>query len=296
MKPLKATLSIDRAVFSTYEHHKTPFDPVRLEDMSNYKLIKSYNQKDQDSNKYQTMSEFVHTETGLTLKICSGPRIRHLPPYLLCFNSSWNDKLKVQHVEGVEEYFRTLNMSLRCAEIHLAIDIHSEQKNAHNSICRSLKPGKKKAPMPNGTTLYFGAKSCPSKMAVYDKKTQLLEVKGIGLNHECTRIELRFLAHKLSFLPRSVQELADLDWSFVYDKYFSFYRPNKYLIEDIHKAFEETFAKELLTSPLWYLRDVITQEFEMPSHNFYRDYLEEVPELAEPVKKSLSKYRWRNKK
>lgn len=295
MRSLRVLLSLDRVVCSVNERHRTPFDPGRLHDMSNYKLIKSYKQKDR--NKYQFISEFIHERTGLTLIISSGPSIWGMPPYLLCFNSSWNDKLTLEHVEGVEGYFRTLNMSFRIAEVHPALDIHSGNENTHSILIKSLRTGKKRLPHKIiERDHYFGKPSCPSVVFVYDKASQLRRMKGIDLDHFCGRVETRLQPARLNNFLRTVQELADHDWSWLYGKYFSFHRPNKYLIEVIHKEFEETFAKELLTSPLWYLRDVITQEFEMPSHNFYRDYLEEVPELAEPVKKSLSKYRWRNKK
>lgn len=297
MKPINITLSIDRLVCSVYERHRTPFDPNRLRDMSNYKLVKSYNQNDQNSNKYQIMSEFVNIETGLTLKICSVPRVLHIPPYLLTFNSSWNDKLMVQHVEEVEKYFSTLNMTFRCAEIHLAIDIHSDEENVLRFIWSTLKTGRKRPPLIcKDTTLYFGATSCPSGIIVYDKAKQLRQEKCIELDHQCVRIELRFKSHRIDFLPRGVQELADLDWSLIYDRYVSFCIPNKYLIETVNEEFEKSFAEELLSAPSWVLCKVIKQELDMPTYNYNRDFLEVANELAEPVIRALAEYRWRDQK
>jgi hypothetical protein len=86
--------------------------------------------------------------------------------------------------------------------------------------------------------------------------------------------------------PRTIDGLAEMDWSFLYPNYFSFHG----LATDF--MLKVNFAHESWRQPIWKLRDIAEEKLGVTSSNFYRSCLVDHSRLFDPVRQALATFRW----
>ena len=247
--------------------------------------------------KYENVNRFEHIDTGKFLSIYNvrKKRFKMISPLYMFFSSDFYHTVTCSDVHEIVKYFKQLNTSLRVSEIHLALDIISTTNGLlYDKIIMALKPGTKRRPNDNPklqheTSKYFGELSSGNQLIVYDKGVQLYEEKKTKIKEDVCRLELRLRMHIMNnFIPsiHTIEELATYDWSFVYPKFYSFHHRCKELKQEI-KAIGENWRQ-----PIWELRDIMEEQYEVYPSNFYRDYLIDHPQLSVSVPKALANYRW----
>ncbi len=279
---MKIKLKIDKLSLSTPKRISDFIYPYT--DLPGYKPYKQIKSKDERSNigletkdtiirKYENIIKYISIKNGSSLIVCHKrkKKYKNISPIYILLYTDYYTKITYSDVLEIEQFFKQFNVSpLRVSIVHLALDLITKHRiRLYNKIITTLKPGTKRKPSrvyDNGGT-YFGTLNSGNQLLVYDKTMQLLEEKGIEIDGDVCRIELRMRMHKMNNFIRTIDELAHYDWSHVYPIYYSFHFRTKELKQEL-KAVGESWKK-----PLWELRDIMKEEHEVWPSNFYRDYL-----------------------
>jgi hypothetical protein len=295
----KISLSTPKRTSDIYYNYKDlpGYKPTDHVDTSgtNYNSI-IHDESDSNPNKYEKVIKFKHEKTGNSLIICHmrKKRFKRATPLYLIFYTNYYNKITYQDVIEISQFFHQMSIPLRISEVHIALDIISKNKiGLYDKIIMALKPGTKRQPNQNNKlrfddSLYFGDLRSGNQLIVYDKATHLLVKKDIQLDEGVVRLELRMRMHKMNNFIRTIEELRDQDWSFIYPKYYSFHFRSSKLKKNI-KAIGEDWRQ-----PIWELRDIMLREHEVWPSNFYKHYLIDHPQLSVSIPKALSGYRWKD--
>lgn len=303
---MKVAMSIDKLALSTKSRFDIfyPYKKIPNFKFANYvakngetgKDFKKEKEKDKNIIKYLTVMKFKHVETGNVLIISNQRKsiFWAASPVYLIFYPSYFHSITYPDVLAVEQFFqRECGIKLRVSVVHPAVDLvwKKQQENRYKKILRHLKPGSKKPyhppnrkPYRSGN--YFGAPYSSNQLLTYDKGRQLRKVKGINVTGDIFRIEPRLNVPKMGNFIQSIDDLAVLDWSFLYPRYFSFHS----LTPDF--MLKVSFAGESYRQPLWDLRNFAKGKLGIFPSNFYRDCLIDHPRLSDPVREVLATFRW----
>lgn len=298
---MRIQLKIDKLTLSTPKRVSNVY--YSYNDLPGYKLSKHINTSEPDANplievkdsnisKYEKVIQYKSTETKSSLIICHKKKkdYRNISPLYLIFYTDYHHKITYPVVSEITSFFKQLSIPLRISIIHLALDLISNKTGLYEKVITALKPGSKRKPNPNKklqhkTSKYFGEITSSNQLIIYDKAIQLKK-KHIQVNEDICRIELRMRMNQMNNFIRTIDELANFDWSFVYPKYYSFHFRTKHLKQET-KAMGQSWRQ-----PIWNLRDIMEDDI-WPS-NFYRDYLINHPQLSVSVPRALKHYRWGN--
>ena len=212
---------------------------------------------------------------------------RHLVSgMMIYFGSGYLTPLRYKDVVEVEKQIKEKhNICLRPSNVHLAIDImHPNRIGLHKRVCRAICAGNKRIIEMRDTSLIFGSTKSSNQIVVYDKTKQLKEKNIMTLSYDVSRVEMRMNIHRMGNFATTVEELGKLDWSFLYGKYISFHQPNERL--------RELLNKKDLQKPIWEIKKIIRDRYQIKSSRFYRDYLKPHKWFSEPVRKALIEFRW----
>jgi len=127
-----------------------------------------------------------------------------------------------------------------------------------------------------------------NQLVVYDKTHQLKKEKGILIDEDVCRIELRMSMPQMLNFIMTINELAGYDWSFIYPKYFSLHSIHNDLIAEL------AVIKKDWNKPIWELRNIMEEEYDIWPSNFYKEYLMDHPILTYAIVNALSNYKWKN--
>ena len=242
---------------------------------------------------YRRFSMYEHRDTGNRLFVSNLRRkeSKRAKPLYLLFLSSYSHPLSYEEVYPVVRFFQeSCNVHLRLSRVHLAMDLVSKGKaTPYQRIIQALKPGYKGGPKPKlvyPSSIYFGSRRSSNSLVAYDKARQLREVQGLRVRGTVFRLEWRAHVPHLPGLPRTLDELAVFDWSFLYPQYFSFHQPSSTLLAKL-RAHGEDYRR-----PLWELRDLAQNQLHILPSNFYTHYLEDHPRFSAPIRRALARYRW----
>jgi len=243
--------------------------------------------------KYEKVVMFENMRNGNSLLICNQRKRKchNASPLYLIFYTSYFHTISYQDVLAVEKFFEQhCSARLRLSQIHLALDIISETEiDLYGKVIRAIKPGKKhKTDLEEEykTSIYFGSSKSSNYLHVYDKAQQMWDVYGLRIEGDVVRIELRLRIPQLKNFIQYTEDLAVWDWSYVYPKYYSFHQPTNTLKRRLRSISLDW------SRPIWELRDIMEEEFDVWPSNFYRDCLMDHPLFSAPVQKALSDYRW----
>ena len=303
---MKVTMSIDKLALSTRSRFdiRYPFREIPNFKFANYvvkngkpgKGYKKEKKNDRNIIKYLTVMKFKHVETGNVLIISNQRKNKYwaASPVHLIFYPGVSHPITHPDVSAVEQFFlRECGVKLQISMVHPAVDLvwEKRRKNRYKKILRHLKPGSKKPykppkvkPFKSGN--YFGAPYSSNQLLTYDKARQLRKVKGIDITGDIFRIEPRLKIPQMNNFIQSIDDLAVLDWSFLYPKYFSFHDLTSDFMLNVN------FAHESWRRPIWELKNIAEEKLGISSSNFYRDCLVDYPRLSDPVRQALTTFRW----
>ena len=177
--------------------------------------------------------------------------------------------------------------------IDIAIDlIHPQQIDLHGRVLRAINPKKKRNvhfPRDNDskitTTLVMGSPRSSNRVTSYDKREQLMEVKGIIVPKDISRIEIRLKPHALNNSIRTLDDLKQRGWaSNLYGRYFSLDYPQPPL--------RATLGAKLSRKPIRKLKGLLASKLGYVPYNFSRDYIREHKRFGPAVRKALAGFKW----
>lgn len=292
---MKVKVKLDKLSLSTPKKTLEMNHPLKIADYKFDKIVKRQEEiediRDFNVCKYEYIRKYKNPRS--TLIVCTQRKkgFNKISPMYLIFYTRYYSKITYSDVKKVEVFFKDLNVPLRVSIIHIALDIITERIEAYNNVIMSLKPGAKRKPSriyesETEDGMYFGEFGSRNHLLVYDKTKQMSHVKGINIERYVCRIELRMRMHQMQNFIRTIDELADHDWSFIYDKFYSFHYRKDKLKKQI-KAVGEEWRK-----PIWELRNIMEDEYGIYPSNFYRDYLIPHPKLSYMAKEALKNYKW----
>ncbi len=297
---MKTKLKIDKLSLSTPKRLSNVYYPYKnLPGYKSSKHVKSEadtaelvkKTKDYNIVKYKKIIQYKHTETGSSLIVCHRRKkdFKNISPIYIIFYTDYFHKITYPAVIEIERFFKQLNIPLRVSIIHLALDLISKDKiGLYKKIILAVKPGSKREPTrvcENG--VYIGKYKSSNQLLIYDKGEELRK-EGINVKEDICRIELRMRMHQMNNFIQTIDDLAVYDWSSVYPKYYSFHFRTNELKKKIKPIGEDW------RSPIWELRDIMEDEYDMNPSNFYRDCLIDHPQLSISIPKALKRYRWKN--
>ena len=305
-KTMKVEISIDKLALSTRSRFdiRYPYKKIPKFKFTNYVVKNGKPGKDFDKEKkknrniikYLTIMKFKHVETGNVLIIFNQRKSKYwaASPIYLIFYPSVSHPITYPDVFCVEQFFqRECGIKLQVSVVHPAVDLvwKTRRKNRYQQTLRFLKPGSKKPYQPPRmkpfkTGNYFGAPYSSNQLLTYDKARQLRNAKGVDITGDIFRIEPRLKIPQMNNFIQSIDDLAVLDWSFLYPKYFSFH--------DLTSDFmlKVNFAHESWRRPIWELKNIAEEKLSISSSNFYRDCLTDHPRLSDPIREALAAFRW----
>jgi hypothetical protein len=305
-KTMKVAISIDKLALSTRSKFDIcyPFSEIPNFKFANYvvkngkpgKEYKKEKKKERNIIKYLTVMKFKHVETGNILIISNQRKSKYWaasPVYIIFYPGVFHP-ITYPDVFSVQQFFlRECGIRLQVSVVHPAVDLvwKTSRKRRYKKILRHLKPGSKKPYRPPNEKLYkngnyFGKPSSSNQLFIYDKRRQLLKEKGIKVPGDMVRIESRFHVPQMKNFPNTIDGLAEMDWSFIYPKYFSFH--------DLTTDFmlKVNFACESWRRPIWKLKNIAKKKLGISSSNFYRSCLVDHRRLSDPVRRALAAFRW----
>jgi hypothetical protein len=240
--------------------------------------------------------KFKHVETGNILIISNQRKSKYwaASPVYLIFYPSVSHPITYPDVFAVQQFFlRECGIKLRVSVVHPAVDLvwRKRRKNRYQQTLRFLKPGSKKPyqppnEIPYKSGNYFGTPYSSNQLLTYDKDRQLRNAKGVDITGDIFRIEPRLKIPQMNNFIQSIDDLAVLDWSFLYPKYFSFHDLTSDFMLNVN------FAHESWRQPIWKLRNIAKEKLGISPSNFYRDCLVDHRTLSDPVREALATYRW----
>jgi hypothetical protein len=246
---------------------------------------------DKRAIKYKSVIKFQHKETENPLIIYNQRKRkfrRASPLYVIFYPRPFQPITYPEVFEVVRFFWEECNVKLRLSVVHLAVDLTVKEKNnLYRKVIHALKPGGKRKPSDRYPfSIHFGKPSSSNQLFIYDKGRQLLVEKGIEVPEDMVRIESRFHVPQMKNFPRTINGLAEMDWSFLYPNYFSFH--------DLTSDFmlEVNFAHESWRQPIWKLRNIAEEKLGVTSSNFYRSCLVDHRRLSDPVRRALAAFRW----
>jgi hypothetical protein len=260
------------------------------------KDYKKEKKKDQNIIKYLTVLKFKHVETGNVLIISNQRKGKYwaASPVYIIFYPGVSHPITYPDVFAVQEFFlRECGIKLQVSVVHLAVDLvwSKRRKNRYKQILRHLKPGSKKPYQPPKrkrfkTGNYFGAPYSSNQLLTYDKGRQLRRIKNIDITGDIFRIEHRLTIPQMNNFIQSIDDLAVLDWSFLYPKYFSFHDLTSDFMIMVNSVGESW------RQPIWKLKNIALEKLDIFPSNFYRDCLVDHPRLSDPIRRALAAFRW----
>ena len=260
-----------------------PLDPLQ-------KRLKKEGKRQLCEN-YKWRFEYKHRQNGNYMWICfkreNPVEKRHLVSgMMIYFGSGYLTPLRYRDVVEVENQIKDKhNICLRPSNIHLSIDImHPNKIGLHKRVCRAIYVGKKRILEMKNDSLIFGSTKSGNQIVAYDKTKQLEEKNIMTLTYDVSRVELRMNIHRMGNFAITVEELGKLEWTFIYGKYISFHQPNERL--------RELLTKKDLQRPIWELKKIIMNRFQIKPSMFYRDYLKPHKWFSEAVREALIEFRW----
>jgi len=268
------------------------------QDVPNFRFRGYFNpakneEDDATLTKYEKVVMFENMRNGNPLLICNQRKRKchNASPLYLIFYTNYFHTISYQDVQAVEKFFEQhCSARLRLSQIHIALDIISATEiDLYEKVIRSIKPGKKhKTDLEKEyqTSSYFGSSKSSNYLHVYDKVQQMWDVYGLRIEGDVARIELRLKIPQLKNFIQYTEDLAVWDWSYVYPKYYSFHQLTNTLKRRL-RLHDLDWSR-----PIWELRDIMEEEFDVWPSNFYRDYLMDHPLFSDPVRNALSDYRW----
>jgi hypothetical protein len=240
--------------------------------------------------KYENVVKFQHVENDNRLIVCNNisKETPQASPLYVIFYTNYDHVISYRHVYQVAQYFQQFRVRLCVSQIDLAIDLISDQRmGLYHTVIRSIKPGFKRKPSKvEETGMYFGESVSSNVLVVYDKLVQLANEKAVHLPGDRCRIEIRLKPHKLFNFVQTIDDLAVQDWSFIYPKYLSLHQ----LKPELKNGMESIGID--WSRPIWELRDIMEEDFNVWPSNFYRDYLMDHPLFSYLVRDALFDYRW----
>jgi hypothetical protein len=298
---MKVTISIDKLALSLppnrglevfYPIKKIPNFRFANYVVKNGKVRKNaLDPDDKRAIKYKSVIKLKHTETGNPLIIYNNrkKKFRRASPLYVIFYPRPFQPITYPEVFEVVRFFREeCGVKLRLSVVHLAVDVTVKEKNKlYRKVIYALKPGGKSKPSERYPfSIYFGKPSSSNQLFIYDKGRQLLVEKGIEVPGDMVRIESRFHVPQMKSFPCTIDELAEMDWSFLYPNYFSFHGLTTDFMLKVNSAGESW------RQPIWRLRKIAEEKFGMTSSNFYRSCLVDHRRLSDPVRRALAAFRW----
>ena len=292
---MRVKVKLDKLALFT-SHRSDVLYPYQ--DVPNFRFRGYFNpakneEDDPTLTKYEKVVMFENMRNGNSLLICNQRKRKchNASPLYLIFYTSYFHTISYQDVQTVEKFFEQhCSARLRLSQIHIALDIISTTEiDLYEKVIRAIKPGKKRNTdliKEYKTSLYFGSSKSSNYLHVYDKVRQMWSVYGLRIEGDVVRIELRLRIPQLNNFIQYIEDLAVCDWSFVYPKYYSFHQPTNTLKRRLRSIGLDW------SRPIWELRDIMEEEFDVWPSNFYRDYLMDHPLFSDPVRDALAEYRW----
>ncbi len=303
LRGLKGRVSIDGISLSCSPRSAGIFLPDTIgkyHRIRNFKIEESAPDKKEDFDKrcknYQWRFVYEHQKSKNLMWACTDrfSRTHLVPPIYIHFLSSYNSPLQYKDVSdtlGILEKNHGLNFTI--SAIDVAIDlIHPQQIGLHKRMLRAINPKKKRDVRfledKNGkitTTLVMGAPASSNRVTAYDKRRQLMEVKGQTLQEDISRIEIRLKPHALNNSIRTLDDLKQRGWaSNLYGRYFSLDYPQP--------ALRFFLGQELSKEPIRKLKGILTAKLGWTPNNFNRDCLREHKRFGPAVRKALAEFKW----
>ena len=241
---------------------------------------------------YKWLLQYKHEDSGNILNVYAQKIRNHnfIPSVYAFFLSSYDNPLGSIDVKyAVQDLCEKKLKGFHLSKIHLATDLIVPNRiNLHERVIRSINPLKKReVEILEGTsTLYLGGPRSSNQVVVYDKREQLKERKGILIEGDISRIEVRM---RMGSLKNRISKLDDLrceGWaSFIYGKYFSLDIP-RYTLKAV-------IGEQAAKMPLHTIKTVLKQQNGKLPDNFHRDYIRGHRHLGPAVRNALDKFGWR---
>lgn len=261
-------------------------------DYSRIPVSASIKRIDNESNPYKHIAYFTYRNGNGSFSIKHTTNNPIPPPIVLRFDANYGKTIGYDDVKRITDHLETsYGYKFRVSNIHLATDISSKKHiGLFKKIRNTFRIEQQKSYRPTDTYktgFQFGTKDSRVTVVVYDKTVQMLDEKGIDIGRDVTRVEARFFLCRKNNFIRTLDELADHDWSWVYGKVFKFQIRTAKLNRELHRLGENRHQ------PLWDLRDIMIEQGKTSS-NFFKCYLKDHPK-AEMVRDSLANFKWRQK-
>ena len=210
------------------------------------------------------------------------------------FLSSYNSPLQYKDVcDTLAIFEKNHGLIFTIAAIDVAIDlIHPQQIDLHRRVLKAINPKKKRdvyflkdKNSKVTTTLVVGSPISSNRVTAYDKRRQLMEVKGQTVQEDISRIEIRLKPHALNNSIRTLDDLKHRGWaSNLYGRYFSLDYPQPPL--------RATLGAKLSRKPIRKLKGLLASKLGYVPYNFSRDYIREHKRFGPAVRKALAGFKW----
>jgi hypothetical protein len=251
---------------------------------------------DQRCKNYRWRFIHEHLESKNLMWACTDrySKTHLVPPIYMHFLSSFDRPLPYKDVsETLSILEKSHGLNFTISAIDVAVDlIHTQQIDLHKRVLRAINPKKKRDVRfledkdgKISTTLVMGAPTSSNRVTAYDKREQLMEVKGIIVPEDISRIEIRLKPHALNNSIRTLDDLKQRGWaSNLYGRYFSLDYPQP--------ALRYFLGQELSKEPIRKLKGLLTAKFGWTPNNFNRDCLREHKRFGPAVRKALAGFKW----
>ena len=275
---------IDMVVLTAKNFHE---ELLPYAEIPGFKAVKKLPDKvpdDNDGSNYK--AKYLYKNGSTMMAVYFMRKTKWVSPLYIIFWSDYHHEISLSAVKAVENFLRDkCGYEMRVSKVDVATDLIFTDYDAFPKVIRTFKPGRKRKPTKEyESSVYFGTRKSPVSLIVYDKTKQLAEEKGVYIDKNVVRVEVRLNIPKCKNFIQTVDDLAEHNWLWLCDKHFSFHLK------------KPSFREKLLdmgvepSQPIWKLRDIMSGVGKWPS-NFYRDCLYNHPkELF--VRSALASYRW----
>jgi len=301
LKDLIAIVSIDGIGMSCYNNCAEnvyagdvlgEYNQFRKMNLNTHRPMNNSGSIDKRGLNYKWLLQYKHKDSDNILNIYAQKiRNQHFVPSVYAFfHSSYNKPLGSIDVNyALQDLCERKLKGFHFSKIHLATDlIVPDRINLLERISRSINPLKKRQIVvlegfPN--TLYLGSPISANQVVVYDKRVQLKEKKGILIEEDVSRIEVRMKMSPLKNRISTLDELRCEGWaSFIYGNFFSLDRPRH--------ALKGLIGKRETKMPLHKIKATMRRQNGKLPNNFHRDYIREHRIFGPAVRNALASYKW----